>query len=192
MAKAWRLALHTEDAEAKLAALVRGLGDDMQQGAVASLVKVHENIRRLAPKQSGRLGKKWKISAKPVRAGAAKADVALETWTKYAKVQDIGGTMRPKRGKYLAIGIGAAAPKGPSFRKRGPRQIAGKEKLFKLGNVMMMPLKGGGIAPYFLLVKSVTIKGKHFMPPSIRAGQAAIGASTEKAIEATVRDYKLN
>lgn len=79
---------------------------------------------------------------------------------KYARIQEKGGVVVPKKAKALAIPIGealtgAGVPRYPG----GPRSVPGLFLLKRAGKNALLVRKdaGGGITPLFVLVKSVTI-----------------------------------
>lgn len=89
----------------------------------------------------------------------------------YAGIQEYGGTIRPTRAKNLAIPLdgaltGAGVPRWPGGPRGAPMELGlamgiGKRRLFLVDRATGEPM--------YLLVKSVTVRGKHFM----RKGQAA-------------------
>lgn len=114
---------------------------------------------------------------------------------RYAAIQEYGGTIRPKRGRFLAIPVGPAVT--PAGVTRGgwesPRTAPAK--------LRFVPIRGGRMARLvidrrnrsetaYLLVRSVTIRAKHFMRDTERAAVAAfpeaLSAQLQTAIRATV------
>lgn len=78
----------------------------------------------------------------------------------YAKTQEFGGTITPKKAQYLAIPLNAAKTKAGVSRYSSPRDIPG---LFfmksKAGKPLLVKRVGKGkIQPMFVLLKSVTLK----------------------------------
>jgi hypothetical protein len=81
----------------------------------------------------------------------------------YAKIQEEGGTVRPKKGQYLTIPT--------QFAKTAAGVVRGGARSFantfiqrsKRGNLLIFQKTGDGIIPLFLLVKSVRIKPKHYL-----------------------------
>jgi hypothetical protein len=78
----------------------------------------------------------------------------------YAKIQEYGGTIVPKKGRYLAIPIGPALTKSgvPRF-PGGPRTVQNLTFIARKGRnpLLAQRRKGGGITPFFVLVRSVMI-----------------------------------
>lgn len=80
------------------------------------------------------------------------------TDSKYALIQEKGGTIVPKRSKYLAIPVGPAVS-GKVAKFTSPRQVAGLQFMQnKAGNKFMGQVQGGKVVIFFVLKKSVTIK----------------------------------
>jgi phage gpG-like protein len=83
---------------------------------------------------------------------------------RYAGIHITGGTITPRRARYLAIPLAPAAltPAGvPRFSS--PRQVSG---LFvirsKAGNLLLVRRHRRGLQPFFLLVRSVTIPQRDY------------------------------
>lgn len=92
----------------------------------------------------------------------------------YAGVQDLGGVIKPRNAKNLAIPLSSEA-KTPG---KWPRTWA-QGRLFPIksrkGNRLLMErLRGGKIKPHFLLKRSVRIKGKGYVERARRAAESAI------------------
>ena len=126
-------------AEANAIALFR-IGQDMKTEAVTN-----------APFKSGDLRRS--IHAYPMM---PKDFVVVGTNLKYARIQDLGGTIRPVRVKFLTIPIkgvrGGARTHSNTFLMKSKR-----------GNLLIVkPIGKKGIKPLFVLKKSVKIKSKPF------------------------------
>jgi hypothetical protein len=91
----------------------------------------------------------------------------------YARIQDQGGTVFPRTVQYLAIPL-RKLPVG-----KWPRDFAkGELRLIKsrAGNLILAKIsKSGVIAPYFVLKKSVTIRGRNYLRAA--ADRAVAGIS---------------
>lgn len=94
----------------------------------------------------------------------------------YDAIQEFGGTIRPKRSKYLAIPIGKALTSAGVARFR-PREIErngyDRSACFrsKAGNLILWGMKDlktkTKVVPLFVLKKSVTIKASRWMRNTI-------------------------
>lgn len=115
--------------------------------------------RRNAPRRTGRLRRS--ITA---RVGKDKATVEMPG--EYAPVE-FGGVIRPKRGSFLAVPVSAS-----SRNLKGPRSDTAQ--LFTLtsrdGRVFLASRVGGGIELRWRLMRSVTVRGRHFMTKAHDAG----------------------
>ena len=74
----------------------------------------------------------------------------------YARIQDMGGTITPKRGRYLTIPLGGT--RGSIRGHSGGFFIKSKR-----GNLLYVKKAGSGIKPLFVLKRQVTLKGKPYL-----------------------------
>lgn len=80
---------------------------------------------------------------------------------KYARIQEKGGTVRPKRSKYLTIPF-------PGIKGRAANYPGAFFIKSKAGNLLLVERKGkSGLRPLFVLKSSVNIPASHFMSESI-------------------------
>lgn len=84
-------------------------------------------------------------------------NLMIFTDVKYAPIHQFGGTIRPKKGKYLAIPLGAAKTRAGVARWTSPRDVpdlkyGGRSAA---GNILLRTVDG---TPMFVLVRQVTIK----------------------------------
>jgi hypothetical protein len=111
-----------------------------------------------------------------VRPGASHIDVALSAGSgragkpvKYARLQERGGTINAKPGRYLRIPLPPAKTGAGVDRYGGPlREIArGKFTVIKsrAGNLLLIDIASG--TPWYLLRKSVTIPARPYLRPAI-------------------------
>lgn len=87
---------------------------------------------------------------------------------RYAGIQEEGGTIKPRRGKFLAIPLGPAKTGAGVPRFASPRDVPGLRYQPIRGGLQALLVKDGGgraarAVPWFLLVRSVRITGKHYM-----------------------------
>ena len=86
----------------------------------------------------------------------------------YARIQEDGGTITPKRGRFLAIPVGPALTAAGVARYSSPRDVPGLRFQPIHGGAMGRLVKDTGgkrgrSETWFLLVPSVKIKGTHYM-----------------------------
>lgn len=118
-------------------------------------LQMKSDASRLAPVRSGDLGRS--IDFYPKTPGAMGNYVRVGTNKIYARVQDYGGTIRPKSSQYLTIPL-------PGTRGRIRDYPNGFFIRSKKGNVVFVEQKGKGqLKPRFVLKKSVNIKGKPYL-----------------------------
>ena len=115
-----------------------------------------------------------------LRAGGGQRDV------RYAALQEYGGTVVPVNAQYLAIPLAAAKTRAGVSRYASPRDVPG---LFiiksKAGNLLLVRRKGkkNKLEPMFVLKKSVTIRGKHYMRDALTAMSDAAPEVINKAVD---------
>jgi hypothetical protein len=85
----------------------------------------------------------------------------------YARVQERGGTIRPRRGRYLAVPAGPARTAAGVSRYASPRDVPGLRFVPWRGSGMLVKETGKGknksIEPWFFLVRSVTLKPRRYL-----------------------------
>jgi hypothetical protein len=88
---------------------------------------------------------------------------------KYARLQELGGTVNARQGGYLRIPLPPAKTGAGVDRYSGPlREIArGKFTVIKsrAGNLLLIDIETG--EPWYLLRKSVTIRARPYLRPAI-------------------------
>lgn len=79
------------------------------------------------------------------------------TDSKYARIHEKGGTIKPTKSKYLAIPLDAAKTGAGVSRYKSPRDVPGLKfgGYSKAGNPILRTVEG---QPMYVLVQSVTIK----------------------------------
>lgn len=85
----------------------------------------------------------------------------------YAAIHEYGGTIRPKKSKYLAVPLKAALT-AKGVARGGPRDF--KDTFFamsKKGNLIMFGKSMGKIIPLFAMKKEIKIPKSPFMKPSL-------------------------
>lgn len=116
----------------------------------------------------------------------------------YASIHELGGTIRPKRGRFLAIPMGPALRGG---KKDGnslwPRDIPG---------LRFVPIKGGAqgllvqrmavgrsktkteLVPWFHLVRSVRMPKRPYLAPAAAVGREAVPATFAQHLRRQLRE----
>lgn len=89
----------------------------------------------------------------------------------YLRIQEFGGTIRPKNSKYLTIPLGEAlnadgTPKKKSAREWNNTFVA----MSKAGNLIIFQKRGRQIVPLYVLKKQVTIPARLGMGKALRDG----------------------
>lgn len=104
----------------------------------------------------------------------------------YGGIQEFGGTITPKKGKYLAIPLKAALnPNGTPIMK-GPRDWPNTFcKMSKAGNLIIFQKRGTNIVPLYVLKTSVVIPPRLGMRATVQAG---LPYFVERAMDQIVKD----
>lgn len=79
---------------------------------------------------------------------------------KYARIQEKGGKIKPKKAKMLTIPLPGIKGKAANY----PNSFIIKSKK---GNVLIVEKSGKGLRPLFVLKKEVTIPARHWLSGSI-------------------------
>ena len=102
----------------------------------------------------------------------------------YANILETGGTIRPKKTRYLAIPLKAALTRAGAPRKSSPRDWAKTFiKKSNAGNLIIFQSQSNGkILPLYVLKKSVRINAKRYMEISLRETSEKILSIMNKEI----------
>jgi phage gpG-like protein len=100
-----------------------------------------------------------------------RAAVDVGTNVEYAAIHEFGGTIQPKKSKYLAIPVGTYRGSPQKYADLKLRKTAG-------GNLVMVD--GGGTVQY-VLKKSVTVPARPYLRPAADENHAAIENSMASA-----------
>ena len=107
----------------------------------------------------------------------------------YAKIQETGGTIRPKTAKFLAIPLPAALDGNGVPLRAGPRDW---DKTFcamsKAGNLIIFRRLGAAITPLYVLKDEVTIPPRLGMRATLQAGVPYFVDHAVAAIMARMRE----
>jgi hypothetical protein len=132
---------------------------DAKRNATSMLSVRTGRLRSSISARSGYTGDAWELR---LRAGGGDKDLS------YARIQELGGTVRPKKGKFLAI------PVGPALTGAGVAKFASARDA---PGLVLVQSRGGN----FLLVKAETERGP--AGTSAKTGRATRGKLTSKAGE---------
>lgn len=128
-------------------------------------------VERFAENPTGALADSFVVLVGPSSAGEKpKAAVTIESTKPYAGIHERGGTIRPKRSRFLTVPLTPLARKIPA--KLWGRRLFGITS--KRGNKLLVTRAGRGIRPQFLLKRSVFIKKKSYVSKALRRSQPAL------------------
>lgn len=115
----------------------------------------------------------------------------------YARIQEFGGLIKPKRGKYLAIPLAAAKTGAGVPRYASPRDVPDLVFLrSKKGNPILAKKVGKGkrarLVPMFVLVTSVTLKPRLGLRDTVKkffqGPSSFFVGELQKGMKAVMRD----
>lgn len=109
----------------------------------------------------------------------------------YASVQEKGATIRPRRGRFLAIPLGPALTASGVAKVKSPREVA---------DLRFQPLRGGAMGMlvkdhkgrrarselWFLLVRSVTVPATRFLGRAMDTIRPAAEATAHTVLQETL------
>lgn len=137
-----------------------GLMKAAEVALMAATLPIENEAKLRAPKKTRTLSRSIhsKITKRTLRIVEAK----IGTDIIYAKIQEFGGTIKPKNGKYLAIPVNSG--KQYVSPKNFPTPLGFRRT--KKGNGILIDAEG---TTQFILVKSVEIPAKPYMRPAFDA-----------------------
>lgn len=130
-----------------------------REAAQALLDAIRENARsRLTKDPTGALERSFYVEGDP------SDELWVASALPYARIHDTGGTIRPKRGKYLAI------PLNKAQRGIWPRDYSGKLFFFvsRRGSKLLAERRGSTIDPKYLLKTHVQIQPTNYVRDAIK------------------------
>lgn len=152
------------------ATLPRQIGQALAASALVAEAEAKQNATTLLKVHSGRL--RNSIRTEIVDNGEAH-EMALraggERDVVYARIQELGGVITPKRGKFLAIPLAPALTGAGVARYKTPRDVPG---LSFRGNSNRGVLVDKAGVPWYALVKSVTIRPKFYLKTALDTASA--------------------
>lgn len=131
----------------------------LQKATQVALFRIGNEMRnksiQLAPRKSGQLRRS--IQMKPSSVFSLKDRISVGSNLKYARMQDFGGVITPKSGRFLTIPLGGT--------RGSPRNHPGGFFITSKAGNLLYVIKTGktGIKPLFVLKNSVTIPGKAYL-----------------------------
>lgn len=104
---------------------------------------------------------------------------------RYANILERGGTIVPRRGRFLAIPVGPALTPAGVARYDSPRQVQGLRFVPILGGRMALLVKDrrGRSEVWFRLVRRVTIRPSWYLRDAVQTEAAELRARLSTALE---------
>ena len=180
--------------ESKLDQVERALGEAALRAGLSAAGNLVEGYAKLNVRARGLIDTGNLVNSiqtgEPEVSGLS-GEIEVGTDVEYAKIHEYGGTIVPKKAKFLAIPITDAA------RRQGPREFPGKLHVVatdtKTSRITMHSavLADEAGTPQYALVRSVTIPARPYLRPAIdehrSAIQGAFAANVRRAIEGATR-----
>lgn len=149
-------------------------GDNLEDAARAGALIIRNAGSENAPKRTRTLSRS--IHIETLEKQAKKVEMGIGTDLDYAAIQEFGGTITPKKGKFLAIPLTEEARANVS-----PRDFP--EKLSpRFGGNGGVLVDGAGIAQY-ALVRSVTIPAHPYLRPALDENEDEVLQATGNALK---------
>ena len=111
--------------------------------------------------------------------------------SRYARIQEFGGVIRPRRSKYLAVPLDAARfPSGVPRYPDGPRSLGDLDFIPRSSGRHLLARRGkdGSIVPLFVLLKEVRIKERAPLRRGATEQRQAIGRDLNQAVQRAMQD----
>ena len=147
---------------------------------------VGEGQKNVGSRMKVRSGRLWSSIRSEVKSTRGGVDIRLMAGgssaggqVRYARIQEKGGTITPKRAKMLAIPLPLAKTPAGVSRYKSPRDVGGLV-LIRSGAGNLILLKPG-VGPYYVLKRKVTIKGKHYLRDAMREAAKLMPPAVSKA-----------
>lgn len=172
-------------------ALMVGLRKDVATAALRAEARAKRNATVILHVRSGRLrasirslvepstegGLDLKLSAGGGREGGSSEVV-------YARIHELGGTIRPVRRKWLAIPLPPARTAAGVSRYKTPRDVPGLHFVTsKRGNLLLVKPDG---QPWFVLRKDVDIPARPYLRPALEEASAELVPRLAGTLTATL------
>jgi hypothetical protein len=101
-----------------------------------------------------------------------------------ARIQDEGGTIFAKAKKLaIPVGAGRSLPVGT-----GPRQVTGLELIPRPGKAPLLARvkQDGSLVPYFVLLSSVTLKGRDYLEPASQRSEPVVAEILDEVVQGNI------
>ena len=165
------------------------------RAVASSAVELQERIKERLNRKASNIGnggtpsepggppaKKSGTLARSIQAIDVTTDQNKPTWRvgtaeKYAKIQEFGGRIVPKKAKFLAVPVGVAGQRAARDAKGDLRSLQLRVQRTASGKLLLVRDVGGRHAKteiLFVLVKSVTLPARPYFRPSIAEHSAAL------------------
>lgn len=109
--------------------------------------------------------------------------VVLSAKKPYARIQEQGGTIRPRSRQWLAQPVGPARTRAGRNRRTSPRQFPGL--FFRMskhaGKALLMDSASGQV--YFVLHKSITLKGRHYLEDALKVAAGELPGDLAELVQ---------
>lgn len=153
---------------AKLAeTLPRQIAEVLTVGGLQAEAEAKKNATAILHVRSGRLRRSIHTEVTATSDGAQMAlRAGGDKEVVYARIHEVGGTIVPKNGKFLAIPLAPALTGAGVSRYPSPRDVPG---LSFRGNPARGVLVDKAGTPWYALVKRVTIPARPYLGPAIDA-----------------------
>lgn len=171
---------------------------EVRAAAVKGVIKGAEHVagqvrREVLSSMRGRTGalaRSW--TSRFVGESAADARAEAYSEGEYARIQDEGGTIRPKTRRNLAVPIGAGRnlPVGKWPRDFAPGELTLILRKGRAPLLAKVSYRGKGdkrhetrITPLFILLRSVTLEGQHYTDRAAAASEEGVALIVQDAID---------
>lgn len=105
----------------------------------------------------------------------------------YAKIQEYGGRIRAKKGKFLAVPIGIEGRRTARNAKGDIRSLNLVLIRTPAGKLLLCKVMPRYVKPLFILLKSVVLPARPFMRPAYADKKGPIGIRVELAIKGVLK-----
>ena len=145
----------------------------LAQAGMAGALVIQNAAKVKAPRKTRTLSRS--IHSEVTSSSRDSATVEIGTDLEYAAIQEFGGTITAKKGKFLAI------PLDYSGENYGPRSYPGKLHFVgdDSGGVLM---DAAGVA-HFALTPSVTLPAQPYMRPALAENEYAAGSAAGRVLK---------
>lgn len=150
---------------------------------------VRSTMARLAKDPTGELARSWEVA---VGVSGSEVSGSVRSEVPYARIHNEGGTVRPRRGKYLAIPLRPPLPRGAG-RRMMPRHDATPMRAWRSrrGNLLLWDVSRSPPQPRYLLRRETQIPATRYIDIAVEAStddaHGAFVAVVEEALDRAAR-----